>query len=86
VSPITYRIYEIICDYLREDIHPTYREIAERCNMGTTSVLRHIDRLEGYGWIRREEAKVRSIRLGEKAPGLNPAPYREKKKKQRQDG
>jgi DNA-binding Lrp family transcriptional regulator len=79
----TYRIYEAICEYLREDIHPTYREIAARCHMAPSSVLRHIDRLEGMGWIRREESKMRSIRLGSEAPGLNPVPFDEKKKKRR---
>jgi DNA-binding Lrp family transcriptional regulator len=80
ISPVTYRIYEVICEYLREDIHPTYREIAERSNMAHTSVLRHIDKLEGMGWIKREEAKMRSIRLGSEAPGLNPRPLKEKRR------
>ncbi len=63
---------------MREDIHPTYREIAERCSMAHTGVIRHIDKLEGMGWIIREEAKFRSIRLGPKAPGLNPLPKEKK--------
>jgi DNA-binding MarR family transcriptional regulator len=74
ISPVTYRIYEIIYEYMRQDIHPTYREIAEQCNMAHTSVIRHIDKLEGMGWIIRAEGKMRSIRLGPKAPGLNPRP------------
>lgn len=78
ITPVTYRIYEIICEYLREDIHPTYREIAERCNMAHTSVIRHIDKLEGMGWITREEAKMRTIRLGSESPGLNPRPFEDK--------
>ena len=79
ITPTTYKIYEAICEYLRQDIHPTYREIAKKCNMAHTSVIRHIDKLEGMGWIIREEAKMRSIRLGPQSPGLNPRPPREKK-------
>ncbi len=72
IPPRTYLVFQVIYEYLSEDIHPTYREIAERCYMAHTSVLRHIDRLEGMGWIVREEAKARSIRMGPHAPGLNP--------------
>ena len=80
LSPITYRIYEVIYEYIQQDIHPTYREIGERCNMAHTSVLRHIDKLEGMGWLIREEAKMRSIRLGPKAPRLTLQPAEENPK------
>jgi DNA-binding Lrp family transcriptional regulator len=83
ISPVTYKVYEAICEYMREDIHPTYREIAERANMAHTSVLRHIDKLEGMGWIVRVEYKMRNLRLGPNAPGLNPSSLEEKKKKNR---
>ena len=77
-SQVTRKVYEAICEYLRQDIHPTYREIGERCNMAHTSIIRHIDKLEGMGWIIREEAKMRSIRLGPKAPDLNTLPLEKK--------
>lgn len=80
MSPVTQRIYEVICEYLEDDIHPTYREIAERCNMAHTGVIRHIDKLEGLGWIVREEAKMRSIRLGPKAPPPKPHSQKEKRR------
>lgn len=80
IPSVTFHVYEVICEYLREDIRPTYREIAERSHMAHTTVLRHIDRLEGMGWIVRDEAKARSIRLGPHAPGLHPRPEREKKR------
>jgi DNA-binding MarR family transcriptional regulator len=70
MHPTTQRVYDVICDYISRDIHPTYREIATNCNMAPTSILRHVDRLEGMGWIVREEGKVRSIRLGASGPHL----------------
>ncbi len=78
ISNVTQRVYDVICEYLEEDIHPTYREIAERCNMAHTSILRHVDKLEGLGWIIREEAKMRSIRLGPRAPALKVRPQEKK--------
>jgi hypothetical protein len=68
MDPNTLLVYEVIRDYISRDIHPTYREIAEGCHMATTSILRHVDRLEGMGWIIRKLGMMRSIRLGPNGP------------------
>lgn len=40
---------------------PTIRERAAACYVGRSSVIRHLDRLEKWGWISRQEGKSRSI-------------------------
>lgn len=58
----------IVFDYIKDfianrQIAPTIREIGEGCFLGHTSVYRHLDKLEGWGWIEREPGQARSIRI-----------------------
>lgn len=59
---------EQVYDYIREQWEtqqqvPTLREIAEACEVSKTTVIYHLDKLEGQGHISREPYKARSIRL-----------------------
>ena len=47
----------------KEGIAPSQREIAEVCYLAPSAVLRHLDRLEVWGWIIRHPNKARSIRI-----------------------
>jgi DNA-binding MarR family transcriptional regulator len=42
--------------------------------MWASAVMRHLDRLEAWGWITREIGVARSIRLSERNPLLKPDP------------
>jgi SOS-response transcriptional repressor LexA len=67
----TLKVYEFIARHIRQfGYGPTLRETADACFMRHSSVLRHIDRLEGMRWIDRMPSKARSIRLGDHAPDL----------------
>ncbi|QPC82990.1 MarR family transcriptional regulator [Phototrophicus methaneseepsis] len=69
IDSITQHIYEYVRDYRREHKRaPTLREIGDACYISHTSVLRHIDKLEGMGWLEREPNIPRSMRLGDYAP------------------
>ncbi len=69
IDPTTRTIYEFIRDYLKtERRSPAQREIGDGCYIAHTSVLTHLARLEGMGWIEREPNIARSIRLGPLAP------------------
>lgn len=73
LAPLTLQVYEVIRDYWQtKGMSPTLREIANSCYASHTTILRHLDRLEGMGWIVREPGKSRSIRLGEHAPDYRP--------------
>lgn len=73
IAPTTHTIYEFIRDYLKaERRSPAQREIAEGCYLAHTTVLTHLARLEGMGWIEREPNIARSIRLGPLAPDYEP--------------
>jgi DNA-binding transcriptional regulator YhcF (GntR family) len=60
----TERIYEYLVEEWTERTHiPSYREIAEACGLGVTTIVYHLDKLEGQGRIIREANKARAIRL-----------------------
>jgi SOS-response transcriptional repressor LexA len=69
IDPNTLEVYRFIRDYLEEEKRsPSIREIGDGCFVGHTTILTHLARLEGMGWIEREMNMARSIRLGEYAP------------------
>lgn len=73
LDPMTQTVFDFIRRYIDENhFSPTLREIGEGCYTGHTSILRHLDRLEGMGWIEREPGKPRSIRIGPLAPRRDP--------------
>lgn len=60
----TEAIFAFIQQYIaNEGIAPSQREIAEACYLAPSAVLRHLDRLEAWGWIIRQPSKARSIRI-----------------------
>ncbi|MEO0565542.1 MAG: winged helix-turn-helix transcriptional regulator [Chloroflexota bacterium] len=66
----TIRVYCFIVGYLREHrIAPTQREIARGSYISKGAVLRHLDRLQMWGYIGRVENATRNIVL------TNPAPF-----------
>jgi DNA-binding MarR family transcriptional regulator len=63
-SEATETIYNFIRDFIAErKISPTLREIAQGCYLAHSTVIRHLDKLEGAGRITREPSKARSIIL-----------------------
>ena len=59
------RVFDFICRYTRKQgFPPTLQEIARgegfRSNSG---VIRHLDKLEKWGWIERYHGNARSIRI-----------------------
>ena len=66
---LTISIYCMICRYVAEKgIAPTQREIARECFIANGSVLRHLDRLQMWGYIERVEGASRNIVLTGIAP------------------
>lgn len=62
VDDITEAVYQFICDYHKEHgMAPTLREIGIGCFLARGSVVRYVDRLEAWGWIKREPGRARSI-------------------------
>lgn len=60
----TERIYAYLVKEWREHTRtPSYREIADGCELSLTTILYHLEKLEGQGRIVREPNKARSIRL-----------------------
>jgi repressor LexA len=60
----TGKVYLFIKDYIKKHTYPpTLREIGEGCFLGTTSVTRHLHKLELEGRIIREEGRSRGITL-----------------------
>ena len=69
MEPMSERVYEFVCDYIAAHRRsPSLREIGRACNCSHTAIIRHLDRLEGLGWIEREPGQARSIILGERGP------------------
>ena len=69
MQPITREVYAFVRDYIQENRRsPTLREIGSGCYISHTAVMRHLDKLEGMGWLEREPNIPRSMRLGELAP------------------
>jgi SOS-response transcriptional repressor LexA len=61
---VTLQVYLFIKDYIKEHTHPpTIREIADGCFLSSSSVVHHLDRLEGEGKLFREPYKARGITL-----------------------
>jgi len=57
-------VYAFIKLYMQQHGYaPSLREIAAGCYLGTSSVLRHLDRLEAWGRITREPGRARSMSL-----------------------
>ena len=69
ISPLTRSVYDAIIYFLEQDgQRPSLRQIADRCFVSHTTIIPHLARLEGMGWIERDIGQPRSIRLGPKAP------------------
>lgn len=65
---MTDELTDCVFTFLQNYIHhyhlpPTLREISTGCHMGTSTTLRHLDRLEMLGRISRIPGKARSIIL-----------------------
>ena len=61
----TRNIFRFICQYRDEyDFGPTIGEIADYEGFSSNSgVIRHLDKLEQWGWIERFHGQARSIRV-----------------------
>ena len=66
------RIFEFICSYTSEyGFPPTLGEIAQNEGFKSNSgVIRHLDKLEKWGWIERYHGNARSIRILRPCEGL----------------
>lgn len=64
----TEQVYDFLCQYIEEHKYaPSIRDIALGCYIGRSTVIRHLDKLEGQGRISRELEQPRSIRIIEKS-------------------
>jgi len=62
--PISDAVYDFIRSYQkRHRIPPTFREIADGCHVGTTTVHYHLKRLQASRRIRYTKRRARSIIL-----------------------
>jgi SOS-response transcriptional repressor LexA len=61
----TRNIFRFICEYqVNHGFVPTLGEIAEYEGFSSNSgVIRHLDKLEQWGWIQRHHGQARSIRI-----------------------
>ena len=61
----TRTIFRYICEYNREyGFPPSLEEIADQSGFSSNSgVLRHLDKLEKWGWIERYHGQARSITI-----------------------
>jgi|GEM_PF-1100554 len=61
----TRRIFRFICEYQTFfGFVPTLGEIADKEGFSSNSgVIRHLDKLERWGWIERHHGQARSIRI-----------------------
>jgi len=60
----TNTVYNFIQSYIQlHGYPPSLREIAVGCYLGTSSVLRHFDKLEAWGRISREPGRARGMKL-----------------------
>jgi DNA-binding MarR family transcriptional regulator len=62
-------VYDFIQAYLEanQGYAPSIREIAGGVYLGRSTVMRHLDKLEAWGYIERQAHRPRSIRITEKA-------------------
>lgn len=64
MADTTEQVYLFLCQYIDEHGYsPSIREIALGCYIGRSTVIRHLDRLEGQGRISRELEQPRSIQI-----------------------
>ncbi len=91
----TMQVFLFIREYLAMHLWPpTLKEIAAGCGLvWPSSVIRHLDRLEGWGLITRAPGRARSIALTDKgqtfspgSPAVCPAPLRPHPRKKRPTG
>ncbi|MCY3832886.1 MAG: hypothetical protein OXG85_07700 [Chloroflexi bacterium] len=70
------RIFAFICHYTREHgFPPTMGEIAKDEGFKSNSgVIRHLDKLEKWGWIERYHGNARSIRILRPCDGAQARP------------
>jgi repressor LexA len=69
----TETVYNFICAYVEQHSYPpTIRAIASGCYINVSTVLRHLDRLETWGWISREPGVARGIRVLPREKNLAP--------------
>lgn len=60
----TEQVYAFIRDYIgQNNFAPSVRDIAQGCYLSVSAVLRHLDKLEAWGYITREPGVARSISL-----------------------
>lgn len=60
----TIRLYCFIKTYSEEEgFPPSVKEMAGACFIAATTVYRHLDRLEAWGYIEREPGIPRGLRL-----------------------
>jgi DNA-binding MarR family transcriptional regulator len=65
----THIVYQFLWEYVQEHgFPPTQQEIAEHCFLTQPSVSRHLDKLEKWGWLTREEGKARGMKLLKEPP------------------
>lgn len=65
----TRRVYCFIWRYTRtQRMPPTQREIADACHIATSTVTRHLDRLQILGYIHRVESTKRGLIVTDKDP------------------
>ena len=65
----TYAVYQFLWDYVHaHGFPPTQQEIATDCFLTQPSISRHLDKLEKWGWLTREEGKARGIKLLKEPP------------------
>lgn len=64
-------VFAFICKYISEHgFPPTMGEIAKDQGFSSNAgVLRHLDKLEKWGWIERNHGHARSIRTLRPCPG-----------------
>jgi repressor LexA len=59
---VTVQVFNFIRTYQRQHgFAPSIREISRGCYLSPSNVWRYLDRLEAWGWIRRELNKARTI-------------------------
>lgn len=62
----TEAVYAYIKEYRRQHGNsPSIRNIAKACYLAGATVIRHLDKLEAWGWIEREPGVARGIILVE---------------------
>ncbi len=64
IDPTTRNVFVFLRDTIAEQgIPPNIRQISDATYIGRSTVYRHLDKLEAWGWIEREPGMARGIRL-----------------------